>query len=227
MELTVEHVRKEYESFAATRLVLKDISFTLASGEALVVTGASGSGKTTLLNVVGSLDEPTSGSVRLGEVAVTGLAGAELADFRSRQVGFVFQDHHLLPQCTALENVILPTLARPGKQDGSRAEALLERVGLTDRVHAYPAQLSGGERQRVAVARALVNDPPLLLCDEPTGNLDRETGEQVIALFKELAAERDAMLIVVTHNLEFARRFSRCAELHDGVLQNRNLEHDE
>lgn len=227
MELTVEHVRKEYETYATTLPVLKDISFTLASGEALVVTGASGSGKTTLLNIVGSLDEPTSGSVRLGEVAVTGLAGAELADFRSRQVGFVFQDHHLLPQCTALENVMLPTLARPGKRDDSRAEALLERVGLTDRVHAYPAQLSGGERQRVAVARALVNDPPLLLCDEPTGNLDRETGEQVIALFKELAAERGTMLIVVTHNLEFARRFSRCAELHDGALQNRNLEHDE
>ena len=227
MELTVEHVRKEYETYATTLPVLKDISFTLASGEALVVTGASESGKTTLLNIVGSLDEPTSGSVRLGEVAVTGLAGAELADFRSRQVGFVFQDHHLLPQCTALENVMLPTLARPGKRDDSRAEALLERVGLTDRVHAYPAQLSGGERQRVAVARALVNDPPLLLCDEPTGNLDRETGEQVIALFKELAAERGTMLIVVTHNLEFARRFSRCAELHDGALQNRNLEHDE
>jgi len=227
MELTVEHVRKEYESSAGMLLALKDISFTMAPGDTLAITGASGSGKSTLLNIVGSLDKPTSGNVRLGEIAVIDLAGARLADFRSRHVGFVFQDHHLLPQCTALENVMLPTLARPGGGSASRAQALLARVGLTDRVRAFPAQLSGGERQRVAIARALVNDPPLLLCDEPTGNLDRETGEQVGALFKEMVAERDAMLIVVTHNLEFARRFSRCAELRDGVLESRHLERDE
>ena len=227
MELTVEHVRKEYDSSAGILLVLKDISLALAPGETLAITGASGSGKSTLLNIVGSLDKPTSGSVLLGEIAVTGLAGAALAGFRSRHVGFVFQDHHLLPQCTALENVMLPTLAASGRGRASHAEALLERVGLGDRMHAFPPQLSGGERQRVAIARALVNGPPLLLCDEPTGNLDRKTGEQVGVLFKELATERDAMLIVVTHNLEFARRFSRCAELRDGVLQSRDLERDE
>lgn len=227
MELTVEHVRKEYDSSSATLLVLKDVSFALAPGETLAITGASGSGKSTLLNIIGSLDKPTSGSVHLGDIAVTGLAGAALADFRSRRVGFVFQDHHLLPQCTALENVMLPTLAASGGEEASRAKALIERVGLTNRMHAFPARLSGGERQRVAIARALVNGPPLLLCDEPTGNLDRETGEQVGALFKELAAERDVMFIVVTHDLEFARRFSRCAELRDGVLQNRDLERDE
>ena len=122
---------------------------------------------------------------------------------------------------------MLPTLAGPRRQGPSRAQTLLDRVGLTDRMHAYPAQLSGGERQRVAVARALINDPPVLLCDEPTGNLDRQTGEQVGALFTELIAERDAMMIVVTHDLEFARRFSRCAELRDGVLHARELERNE
>ena len=227
MDLTVEHVRKEYASCDGVLAVLRDISFSIASGDTLAVTGASGSGKSTLLNIVGSLDKPTSGSVHLGQIAVIDLAGAELAAFRSRHVGFVFQDHHLLPQCTALENVVLPTLAGPGEDDASRAQAMLARVGLTDRMHAFPAQLSGGERQRVAIARALVNEPPLLLCDEPTGNLDRETGEQVGALFEELAAERDAMLIVVTHNMEFARRFSRCAQLRDGVLESRHLERDE
>ena len=165
---------------------------------------------------------------------MTALEGTALADFRSRRVGFVFQDHHLLPQCSAIENVLLPTLALPpSSRDGagatlrssdsslrstSRARELLERVGLKDRLHSFPAQLSGGERQRVAVARALVNGPPLLLCDEPTGNLDPETSAEVGALFLELARERGAMLIVVTHNLEFARLFGRCLELRAGAL---------
>ena len=227
MELTVEHIRKQYDSTTGTLLVLKDVCFELSPGETIAITGASGSGKSTLLNIIGSLDKPTSGSVRLGEIAVPEISGTQLAAFRSRHVGFVFQDHHLLPQCTALENVMLPALAISAGDNASPAKALLDRVGLSARMHSFPAQLSGGERQRVAIARALVNAPPLLLCDEPTGNLDRETGEQVGALFKELAAEGDTMLIVVTHNLEFARHFSRCTELRDGIVQSRDLEHDE
>jgi lipoprotein-releasing system ATP-binding protein len=157
---------------------------------------------------------------------VTALEGDELADFRSRRVGFVFQDHHLLPQCSAIENVLLPTLAAPpSARDGSdRARELLERVGLKDRLHSFPAQLSGGERQCVAIARALVNGPPLLLCDEPTGNLDPETSAEAGALFLELARERGVMLIVVTHNLEFARLFGRCLELRAGTLREREIE---
>jgi lipoprotein-releasing system ATP-binding protein len=227
LRLAVRHVRKQFDS-AAPLVVLKDVSFDLDEGETLSVIGPSGAGKSTLLNIVGSLDKPTGGSVALGETEVTALEGAALAEFRSRRVGFVFQDHHLLPQCSAIENVLLPTLAAPpGKSaPGSRpnrARELLERVGLKDRLHSFPAQLSGGERQRVAIARALVNGPPLLLCDEPTGNLDPESSAEVGALFLQLARERAAMLIVVTHNLEFARLFGRCLELHDGALRERKM----
>jgi lipoprotein-releasing system ATP-binding protein len=232
--LLVERVRKEYDSLGEPLIVLRDVSLTLSPGETLAVTGPSGAGKSTLLNIIGSLDKPTSGRVMLGEDDIAALSGARLAGFRRQCVGFVFQDHHLLPQCTALENVFLPTLAsasgdgRPGKrreEDAARAEALLLRVGLGDRMHAFPSELSGGERQRVAIARAMVNRPPLLLCDEPTGNLDHETAERVASLFVSLAAEENVMLLVVTHNLEFARRFSRCLELRGGFLRERNWVH--
>ena len=175
LSLSVERVRKEYGSAAGPLIVLKDVSLALAPGQSVAIVGPSGAGKSTLLNIIGSLDKPTAGSVRLGATEVTALAGAALADFRSRQVGFVFQDHHLLSQCSALENVLLPTLAaRGGDADApARAKDILRRVGLGQRLHSFPAELSGGERQRVAVARALVNGPPLLLCDEPTGNLDQ------------------------------------------------------
>jgi len=222
LQLAVRHIRKEFES-AAPLVVLKDVSFDLGAGETLSIIGPSGSGKSTLLNIVGSLDKPAGGSVALGETEVTALEGTALADFRSRRVGFVFQDHHLLPQCSAIENVLLPTLALPpsSRNGSNRARELLERVGLKDRLHSFPAELSGGERQRVAIARALVNGPPLLLCDEPTGNLDPETSAEVGALFLGLARERGTMLIVVTHNLEFARLFGRCLELRAGVLRER------
>ena len=224
LRLAVRHVRKEFDS-AAPLVVLKDVSFDLDAGETVSIIGPSGAGKSTLLNIVGSLDKPTGGSVTRGGTEVTALEGAALADFRSRSVGFVFQDHHLLPQCSAIENVLLPTLAMPSssREGASRAHELLERVGLKDRLHSFPAQLSGGERQRVAIARALVNGPPLLLCDEPTGNLDPETSAEAGALFLELARERGVMLIVVTHNLEFARLFGRCLELRAGVLRERDL----
>ena len=218
-QLVVTGIRKAYELSAGPALVLDDVSLTVSPGETVAVVGPSGSGKSTLLNIIGSLDRPSAGSVRLGTLEVTKLTDTQLAEYRSNQVGFVFQDHHLLPQCTALENVVLPTLAARSADDAvGRAENLLGRVGLEHRMHAPPAQLSGGERQRVAIARALVNSPPLLLCDEPTGNLDQASGETVASLFLELAAERQVMLIIVTHNLEIARRFSRCMELRDGTL---------
>jgi lipoprotein-releasing system ATP-binding protein len=223
LPLTVQHLRKEYDSAGGRLLVLKDVSFALAPGETVAIVGPSGAGKSTLLNIIGSLDRPTAGSVRLGAIEVNALGGAALASFRSRQVGFVFQDHHLLWQCSALENALLPTLAAKGGDGPARARDILRRVGLGGRLHSFPAELSGGERQRVAVARALVNAPPLLLCDEPTGNLDRDTASEVAALFLELSRERKVMLVVVTHNLELAALFGRCLELRDGVLRERDL----
>jgi len=212
--LTIENLDKEFETPTGPLAVVKDVSFTLAPGETMAIVGPSGAGKSTLLNMIGSLEKPTSGSIRLGEIDVTRLEGEALADFRSERVGFVFQDHHLLPQCSAIENVMLPTLPA-GKPEGSveRAAALLERVGLGERIDSSPSKLSGGERQRVAIARAMINEPPLLLCDEPTGNLDHETGDQIGSLFVELASEKSVMLIVVTHNLELAKRFGHVMEI--------------
>ena len=217
--LVVEDLRKTYASPSGGNPVLRGVSLALAPGETVAVVGASGCGKSTLLNIIGSLDAATSGTVRLGAVEVTGLAGAALADYRRRQVGFVFQDHHLVPQCTALENVTLPALAANDAAAGlGRARELLARVGLEAKADEFPARLSGGERQRVAIARALVNGAPLLLCDEPTGSLDRQSASLIAELFVELARERQAMLIVVTHNLDLAGRFARRLELRDGVL---------
>jgi lipoprotein-releasing system ATP-binding protein len=188
-------------------------------GEAVAITGPSGSGKSTLLYVIGLLDEPTSGHVVIdGEHPLT-LPAAAQAAFRNRKIGFVFQDHHLLPQCTVLENVLLPALAEPQAVDRTdRARMLLQRVGLEQRLAHRPAQLSGGERQRIAVCRALINEPLLLLADEPTGNLDRRTAEDVGSLLLEIAAEHRAMLICVTHSVELAARFPRRLHLQDGRL---------
>ena len=199
--------------------VLDDLSCDIAAGETVAVVGPSGSGKSTLLNCIGSLERPTSGSIRLGDTEVTSLAGSELARFRALRVGFVFQDHHLLPQLTALENVLLPDLAVGGREEAAeRAAALLRSVGLGGRVASFPHQLSGGERQRVALARALINTPGLLLCDEPTGNLDRQTGDDVVALLLDIAARQPVTALMVTHNLRHAARFGRCLQLRDGRL---------
>ena len=220
LKLAVKDVRKEYETPDEPLVVLDGVSFEMSAGDTLAVVGPSGSGKSTLLNIIGSLDEPTAGSVRLGGVEVTELAGAALAGYRSRQVGFVFQDHHLLPQLSALENVVLPSLAADTKEGAvDRAFGLLDRVGLSERMESLPAKLSGGERQRVAIARAMINDPPLLLCDEPTGNLDQQSADTVASLFAELADEKNAMLVVVTHNLKLAGRFARILELRHGKLE--------
>ncbi|MHB9025577.1 MAG: ABC transporter ATP-binding protein [Armatimonadota bacterium] len=217
--LIVEGLVKTYPAPQGTLTVLDGVSLTAQAGETVAIVGPSGSGKSTLLNLIGALDLPTAGTVRLGDLTVTCLSGAELSAYRARRVGFVFQDHHLLPQLTALENVLLPTLAA-GTQEGAeeRAHALLERVGIADKVSSFPAQLSGGERQRVAVARALINGPDVLLCDEPTGNLDRESGAAVVSLLLELARERQTIVLMVTHNAEHAARFAATLLLNGGKL---------
>jgi len=223
--LVLEGVRKEFPTPSGKLEILKGVSLEMAAGESASVVGPSGSGKSTLLNIIGSLDRPTGGTVSLDGRDVTSLTDDELAAYRARQVGFIFQDHHLLPQCTAVENVMLPTLAAgsgggagAGGGAAERALGLLERMGLAERTGSFPAQLSGGERQRVAVARSLINSPALLLCDEPTGSLDGAAAETVAAMLAELVEEKDLCLIVVTHNMELARRFGRVLTLDGGVL---------
>ena len=217
-DLIVSELRKEYPTPTQPLVVLRGVELKLSPGERLAVVGPSGSGKSTLLNILGTLDTPTAGSVRLAEVDPFALPPRELARFRSRSIGFIFQDHHLLPQCTALENVLLPRLAlgKTTEDDRRRAVELLGQVGLADRVTHLPAQLSGGERQRVAIARALINRPALLLCDEPTGNLDQKTADTVADLL--LSLSRETILIGVTHSAHLAERFGRRMTMSDGVL---------
>ena len=197
------------------------MSFALAAGEMLAVTGASGAGKSTLLHVLGGLDAADGGSVRLGGTELTRAVGAELSRVRGEEVGFVFQFHHLLPDLSALENVALPLLVARRKPREAReaASELLAAVGLSERASHRPGELSGGEQQRTAIARALVHAPRLLLCDEPTGNLDARTGESVAALLKTLARTRGAGVIVATHNEQLARTCDRTMLLKDGLLR--------
>ncbi|UCF39249.1 MAG: ABC transporter ATP-binding protein [Acidobacteriota bacterium] len=200
--------------------VLEEISFRLEKGEALAITGPSGSGKSTLLHCLGTLTPPSSGTIEIEGRNPFLLEEQELARFRNNVVGFVFQDHHLLPQYSVLENVMLPALAFPSKGQGleGRARKLLETVGLSHRLDHRPALLSGGERQRAAVARALINSPQLLLCDEPTGNLDQKNAGTIADLLFELHEEENAILIVVTHSQELAHRFSRHFAIREGRL---------
>ena len=225
MLLELNHVRKSYaapDGVAAVD-VLKDINLSLAVGAAVAIIGPSGSGKSTLLNIMGALDRPTQGRVLLDGRDLQGLNETELAAVRSRRIGFVFQAHHLLPQCTILENVLLPTLTAPAALHTpaakQRAARLLDRVGLKDRLRHRPGQLSGGENQRVAVVRALINQPGLLLADEPTGSLDRASAENLGQLLLDLNREEGVALVLVTHALELARHLPRCLELRDGTLQ--------
>jgi len=218
--LTVAHLSKEYPTPRGPLAVLSDVSFSLAPGDAAAIMGPSGSGKSSLLYVVGALEPPTSGTITLDGRDPFQLPAAALAAFRNEAVGFVFQDHCLLPQCTVLENVLVPTLvASSGNGDGERARRLIEQVGLGARIDHRPGELSGGERQRVAVARALVRQPRLLLCDEPTGNLDRASAEQVASLLLDLHREQQGILIVVTHSAQLADRFPIRFELVDRQLQ--------
>ena len=202
--------------------VLEGISLTVREGEALAVVGPSGSGKSTLLNIIGTLDRPTSGRVRLAGDDLSAMDDEALAAVRTRRIGFVFQLHHLLPQCTALENVLVPAMADASAvppEVADRGRGLLERVGLADRMTYRPGHLSGGERQRVAVARALINRPALLLADEPTGSLDREASGALADLLAELNRDDGVTLIVVTHARALARRLARVMELRDGALK--------
>lgn len=202
--------------------VLSQVNLELQRGESLAIVGPSGCGKSTLLNIIGALDRPTAGQVLLEGEDITRLEGPALARLRNRRVGFVFQAHYLLPQCTVLENVLVPTLATDNEvlRDGApdRARRLLERVGLAGRLKHRPGQLSGGERQRVAVVRALINEPQLLLADEPTGALDRASAEQLGHLLLDLNRQLRVSLIVVTHSLELANRMERILELRTGRL---------
>jgi len=202
--------------------ILREISLKVQAGESLVVTGPSGSGKSTLLNIIGALDRPSSGTVRFDGQEFSDLDERELARLRNRRIGFVFQLHHLLPQCTVLENVLLPTLPLRGESaragSAERASMLLEKVGLAERSHHRPGQLSGGECQRVAVARSLINAPALVLADEPTGSLDGENAEQLAELLIDLNKSEGTTLIVVTHSERLAGRMARCFGLRDGRL---------
>ena len=221
MSLEVSHLSKDYPTRSGPLAVLREIDFQLQRGEALAVMGPSGSGKSTLLHILGTLDRPTGGTVRLEGKDPFALSEKALADFRNRHIGFVFQDHHLLPQCSVLENVLIPTLVDRSDraQEEGWARHLLERVGLAGRLDHRPAELSGGERQRVAVARALIHHPVLLLADEPTGNLDRRSAQAVGELLLELHRQEQTMLVVVTHSVELARSFPRQVEMVDGNLE--------
>ena len=205
--LVVENLTKEYPTPRGNLRILSDVSFKLRRGDAASIVGPSGCGKSTLLYVIGALDPPTSGTVILDGENPFELTEREVAAFRNARVGFVFQDHLLLPQCTALENVLVPTLVTENDTAvADRAVTLLHQVGLKDRLDHRPAELSGGERQRVALARALIQQPLLLLCDEPTGNLDQESANVVSSLLFELHEAQQTILVIVTHNVELATR---------------------
>lgn len=226
--LELINVSKNYESpgGAGELCVLKGISLKVEAGRAVVIVGPSGSGKSTLLNIIGALDRPTEGQVLFDGRDLASLDESRLARIRNRQIGFVFQLHHLLPQCTVLENVLVPTLVGKGrvsKKDArERAVGLLERVGLGDWLMHRPGELSGGQRQRVAVVRALINKPKLLLADEPTGSLDEASSQTIADLLVELNSSENVAMIVVTHSVKLAERIGNVMELSDGMLVDRS-----
>jgi len=217
------NVVKQYDSPAGGQAepILKDVTLDVAEGESIAIVGPSGSGKSTLLNIIGTLDRPTRGRVLLSGKDLAIASDAELAAVRGQRIGFVFQLHHLLAQCTVLENVLVPVLADPKATTSAaqvRAKRLLARVGLAGRLDYRPGQLSGGERQRVAVARALIREPALLLADEPTGSLDRAAADNLGQLLADINREEGVTLIVVTHAAALAARMARILELRDGQL---------
>jgi lipoprotein-releasing system ATP-binding protein len=218
--LEVRQLGKQYPTALGPLQILSDIDLSLAPGDAASIIGPSGSGKSTLLYILGALEPPTAGTVTLNGRNPFALKEPELAAFRNKQVGFVFQDHCLLPQCSVTENVMIPTLVADGRdQYMERAKTLLDQVGLGARVNHRPGELSGGEKQRVALARALIRQPVLLLCDEPTGNLDSVSAGVVTELLLDLHARQHSILIVVTHNLELAAKFPLRFELNGGRLE--------
>jgi lipoprotein-releasing system ATP-binding protein len=218
------HLAKIYPSGQSSITVFRDLDLEIRAGEQVAIMGASGSGKSTLMHLLGGLDRPSEGRIYFGSKETTELSDAELSDFRNRQIGFVWQSHGLLPEFTALENVMMPLLIRGGTRrkatDAARLE--LRRLGLEDRAHHRAGELSGGEQQRVALARALVTNPSVLLADEPTGNLDYRTAETIIAVFEELHASRKLTSVVVTHNSNFAKRCHRVLMLDKGKVREEN-----
>ena len=220
MTLQVDHLYKSYATPQGPLPILRDISLNLNRGEAIAIMGPSGSGKSTLLHILGTLDQPTAGTIRIDGEDPFILSPSSLANFRNRHIGFVFQDHHLLPQCSVLENVLLPTLVGPTDPGDSREWGinLLSHVGLGHRLHHRPAELSGGERQRVALARALIHRPLLLLADEPTGNLDRTMAMEIGQILMSLHKQRQTILVVVTHSQELADLFPQTLIMDQGQL---------
>ena len=221
MLLQLKHLSKAYGDQASDnhQVVLDDVSLDIEFGQRIAVTGPSGSGKTTLLNMAGSLDKPDQGQVFYKDKDITGLSGRSLEHFRNQAVGFVFQQHHLLPQFTLFENVLLPTLPNKNtKEAGIRAEDLIKRTGLWDHRNKKPAELSGGESQRTAVVRALINNPAILLADEPTGSLDHENSSQLFDMLIEFSRTDEVTLVVVTHSQELARRMDTVYKLQSGKL---------
>jgi lipoprotein-releasing system ATP-binding protein len=217
--LEVKNISKSYQTPRGPLPILNSVTLSLAPGDAISIIGPSGSGKSTLLYILGALDPPTSGEVTLDGRNPFTLSDKAVSEFRNTQVGFVFQDHCLLPQCTVLENVLIPTMVGADKNGTEqRARQLLDQVGLSHRLDHRPAELSGGEKQRVSIARAMIRDPKLLLCDEPTGNLDRHTALQVADLLVEINRVSTNILVVVTHSVELAGRFPRVFELVEGQL---------
>lgn len=219
--LSVDRVTKQLSTRSEPLTVLRDVSFTCQPGDNAAILGPSGSGKSTLLHILGTLDRPSSGGVTLDGQDPFQLDEAGAASFRNRHIGFVFQDHHLLPQLSVLENVLIPTLAEGGPDDQTivRARDLIDRVGLSARLEHRPAELSGGERQRVGVARALIRKPKLILADEPTGNLDRTNALAIGRLLVDLQRQEQAMLVVVTHSTELAQLLQHRYELDNGCLR--------
>jgi len=218
--LVVKNLVKSFTLGGERLDVLRGVGLTMQSGDSLAIIGPSGCGKSTLLHILGTLDQPDSGIVELDGVSPFSLSESKLAEFRNSKIGFIFQDHHLLPQLTVLENVLVPALATGNAttNDRDRAMDLLRRVELGDRITHLPGELSGGQRERVAIARSLFREPSLLLADEPTGNLDRRTAELMTELLLELQKQSGAMLIAVTHSDALANAMSRKAELRDGLL---------
>ena len=216
--LNVKQLRKTYQSGGSKLTVLEDISFSVPTGTSYAIVGPSGSGKTTLLGLCAGLDSPDSGSVTLCDQQMEDLSEDQRAALRNEKVGFIFQNFQLLPTLTALENVSVPLELKGDRQASETARSLLEKVGLGDRTHHYPSQLSGGEQQRVALARAFANRPEILFADEPTGNLDEQTGERVVRLLFDLNKEAGTTLIIVTHDMELARRCNQLMRLQGGRI---------
>lgn len=214
--ITAENLCKIYGSGEGAVNALRNVNLTISDGELVAIIGKSGSGKSTLLNLLGGLDSASSGRVMYNDIDITKMKEAALAEFRLRKIGFVFQFYDLIPELTAEENILLP--AQLAKNKSADLSGLAERLGLSDRLKHYPSELSGGQQQRAAIARALINNPDVLLCDEPTGNLDKKTGDDVMKLLLQLNREENRTIVIVTHNPEISSQCTRTIEISDGEL---------